>query len=288
MKTKLYLIGDSFTDNLYKEQIFQKRLGINDGVGQVRKYVDCVYEDTNEFPMYCDDWFKYWGYDVYNFGLGGCSIYHTFNQFAKIQSNGFASGDRLIVNWTSPARLDWLVDNGDVQIIQGTFNNYLNNNMPDAAEALIDQDLLRNRSLECSDGKGYMRRETVPFMSKLVDLHKVYYPIQWSPFGNVSYIFSKEMWYFFEPHNLIFKDYIHEFDALKIRTESNDKCTDDHYSRYGNYYLALIFKTIIESKFTTPYYILNNNLLDRIFDVVKNNRPKFKKVNWSTKTKVYL
>jgi hypothetical protein len=26
MKNKIYLIGDSFTDNLYKEQLFQKRI----------------------------------------------------------------------------------------------------------------------------------------------------------------------------------------------------------------------------------------------------------------------
>lgn len=287
MKNKLYLLGDSFTDNLYREQIFQKRMGLNEGKGQVRKYIESVYEDTGDYPMYFDDWFKYWGYDVYNFGLGGCSIYHTFNQFARLKLNGFTSGDRLIVNWTSPVRLDWIVDCGDVQIIQGTYSNY-EKDKPDAAEALIDQSLLRANSLHNEDGKGYLRKETIPFMSHLVDLHKIYYPIQWSPFSNISDFISKEMWYFYEPNNQIFKDYIHEYDSLKIFGESGGNVNDEHYSRYGNYYLALILKTIIEHKFNTPYYVLDNNLLDKVFDVVKNNRPKFKKVNWSTKTKIYL
>ena len=45
MKNKIYLIGDSFTDNLYKEQLFQKRMGTNEGKGQIRKYIDSIYED---------------------------------------------------------------------------------------------------------------------------------------------------------------------------------------------------------------------------------------------------
>lgn len=287
MKNKIYLIGDSFTDNLYKEQLFQKRMNFNEGVGQIRKYIDSIYEDTGEYPIYFDEWLTMWGYDVYNFGLGGCSIYHTFNQFARIKLNEFNVGDRIIVNWTSPIRLDWLVDNGDVQIIQGTYAQY-QNDKPDASEALIDQSLLRASSLHNEDGKGYLRKETIPFMSRLVDLHKAYHPIQWSPFPNISDFISKEMWYFYEPNNSIFKDYIQEYDALKIYGETGGKCVDEHYSRYGNYYLALILKTIIEHNFTTPNYTLDDNLLDKVFDVVKNNRPNFKKVNWSEKTKIYL
>lgn len=277
MKNRLFLLGDSFTDNLYSNEIFQLKVNPSRKGSDVQKYVKHIIEQTNEYPLYFDDWFRKWGYDVFNFGLGGCSIYHTFNQFAKIDNN-FIKGDRIIVNWTSPQRLDWFVDNGDLFIIQGTHNCY--HDKPDAKAALIEQDLLRYNSLKNSDGVGYLKKNTIPFMSKLVDLHKQYKPIQWSPFGDVSNLFSNQPWYFYEIANPIFKDYIAEYDSLYIWGDSDGKCEDLHYSRYGNYYSALVFKTIIEHKSSTPYYISDSSLMDKVLDTVKNNRPKFKKINW--------
>jgi hypothetical protein len=284
MNNRVFLLGDSFTDNLYQVELFQRKMGINDGRGQVRKYVDCVLEDTGNMPLYFNDWLKVWGYDVFNFGLGGCSIYHTFNQFAKIDKN-FVKGDKVIVNWTNPERLDWFVGGGHMRILQGAFNDYISR--PDAKLAMEEQLVLRMMSIENQDGVGYLRKETIPFMSRLVDLHSKYQPIQWSPFDNIAQLLSKNSWFFYEVTSPIFKDYIKEYDSLRITEESDGKCDDRHFSRYGNYYTALVFKTIMEYKFTTPDYINNNNLLDRVFDVVKNNRPKFDAVDWKSKTKSY-
>jgi hypothetical protein len=284
MSNRVFLLGDSFTDNLYQCELFARKMGVNEGRGQVRKYIDCILEDTGNMPLYFNDWLKVWGYDVFNFGLGGCSIYHTFNQFAKIDKN-FTKGDRIIVNWTNPERLDWFLDNGQIQILQGAFSIY--ESRPDAKLAMQEQLVLRMMSMENQDNAGYLRKETIPFMSRLVDLHNKYQPIQWSPFDNISELFSKENWYFYEVAHPIFKDYIKEYDSLRIVEETDGKCYDRHYSRYGNYYTALIFKTIIQYKFTTPNYLSNDNLLDKVFDVVKNNRPKFDVVNWKTKTKIY-
>jgi hypothetical protein len=284
MNNRVFLLGDSFTDNLYKVELFQMRFGIGNGYGQVRKYVDCVLQDTNSEPLYFDDWLKIWGYDVFNFGLGGCSVYHTFNQFTKIDKN-FIKGDRIIVGWTSPVRLDWLNGDGSLQIIQGSVNSY--KERPDAQLALEEQGVLRLASIDNKDKFGYLRKQTIPFMSKLTDLHDKYQPIQWSPFDDVSGMLSKDNWYSYEVTNPIFKDYIKEFDSLRICEESDGKCNDRHLSRYGNYYTALIFKTIMEYKSTTPKYINNSNLLDMVFDVVKNNRPTFNKVDWKHKNDIY-
>lgn len=76
-------------------------------------------------------------------------------------------------------------------------------------------------------------------------------------------------------------------DSLRIIEETNGVYDDMHYSRYGNYYTALIFKTIMEYDLKTSKYVNNNNLLDKIFDVVKNNRPNFKTIDWKSKTKIY-
>lgn len=274
---RIFLLGDSFTENLYQTQLFYKKMGVKDD-SQIRKYIDIIFSQTGEYPMYFDEWLKFWGYDVFNFGLGACSIYHTFNQFAKIEKQ-FQKGDRLVVGWTSPQRLDWITDSGGVQIIQGAYNNYKDKR--DVWEVLQQQDINRADSLDNRDGVGYIRKETIPFMSKLVDLHSIYNPIQWSPFANVSDIFSKERWYMYEPANLIFRDCIPEFDKLLIETESDGVCEDRHYGRYGNYYLALILKTIFEyKKVSDGYYTKDNNLLDTIFKVIANNPPKFKKIDW--------
>ncbi len=281
---RVFLLGDSFTDNLYQECVFHIKMNLNVGRGQVRKFVDSIIADTGNPPLWFSDWLKIWGLDVHNFGLGGCSIYHTFNQFVNIPKN-FIEGDRIIVNWTSPIRLDWIVEGGDVHIIQGTFNNY--KDKPDAYEALLDQNLRRMYSIENTDNKGYLRKQTIPFMSRLVELHEKYKPIQWSPFDNISDFISSYPYYFYEPSNPIFKDWIKEWDILKIYGESDGKCDDAHYSRYGNYYAALIFKTILEAQ-SDCYYINNNNLLDRVFDVVKNNRPNLPFVNWKNKIQNYL
>lgn len=284
MDKRVFLLGDSFTDNLYQYELFYKKMGVSDEGGQVRKYVDCILEDTGNLPLYFDDWLKVWGYNVFNFGLGGCSIYHTFNQFAKIDKN-FVKGDRIIVNWTNPERLDWLTNSGRIQILQGAYNDYILR--PDVKLAMEEQMVLRMMSIEYQDGVGYLKKETIPFMSRLVDLHSKYQPIQWSPFNNISKLLSKDAWFFYEVTNPIFKDYINEYDSLRIEQETDGECLDNHLSRYGNYYTALVFKTIIEYKLTTSNYINNNDLLDNVFDVVKKNRPKFNKVNWKTKTKIY-
>lgn len=280
MNNRVFLLGDSFTDNLYKAELFQMRLGVGDARGQVRKYVRSVLDDTNSEPLYSDDWLKIWGYDVFNFGLGGCSIYHTFNQFTKIDKN-FIEGDRIIVNWTSPVRLDWLNNRGNIGIIQGSFNTY--NERPDVIRAFEEQMVLRGMSVENKDDFGYLKKQTIPFMSKLTDLHHKYQPIQWSPFDDVSNMFINDDWYFYEVTNPIFKDYIKEYDSLRISEESDGVCDDRHLSRYGNYYTALVFKTVMEYKSTTPNYISDNNLLDMVFDVVKNNRPDFRLVDWKNK-----
>ena len=44
----------------------------------------------------------------------------------------------------------------------------------------------------------------------------------------------------------VFKTIIPEYDKLEIRGETNGKIEDRHYGRYGNFYTALLFDTILE------------------------------------------
>jgi hypothetical protein len=277
MGKRVFLLGDSFTENLYQTEL-EMRMNGDPAVGEIRKYIDYIIDATGECPLYFDDWLRKWGYEVHNFGMGGCSIHHIFNQFAQIDSE-FRPGDRLIVNWTDPQRLDWLSGDGRISTLGP--NQYAEE--PKVMRAIQDQLILRMKSIQNEDGHGYLRNQTLFFASKLVDLHAKYKPIQWSPFGDISESLKSYVWYFFEPHHRMFKDFIPEWDMLFIDSETGGICNDKHYSRLGNYYVALAFKTIMEEGDEFSGDWKNESLLERVTSAFKNDPPNFAPVNWKLK-----
>ena len=59
-----------------------------------------------------------------------------------------------------------------------------------------------------------------------------------------------------------------------------------HYGRYGNYYLALIIKTIIENQ-TTDYRTTDYYMMSKIKEAIKNNPPNFEKIDeWDIKNEM--
>lgn len=277
MGKRVFLLGDSFTENLYQTEL-EMRMNGDPAVGEIRKYIDYIIDATGECPLYFDDWLRKWGYEVHNFGMGGCSVHHTFNQFVLIDPE-FRSGDRLIVNWTDPSRLDWLRDDGRISTLGP--NQYADK--PRVMRAMQEQLILRMQSTKNEDGYGYLRNQTLSFASKLVDLHARYKPIQWSPFDDISSVLSGDIWHFFEPQHRMFKGFIKEWDMLFINSETGGVCEDRHYSRWGNYYAALAFKTIMEEGDEFNGNWKDTQLLERVLDVFKNNPPPFTSINWKSK-----
>ena len=66
------------------------------------------------------------------------------------------------------------------------------------------------------------------------------------------------------------------FNKLLIETESNGVCKDRHYGRYGNFYTALLFDTILEHTNDIEhdgYYIKDLDLISKIKE--RSTKPSF-------------
>jgi len=77
---KIFLLGDSFTDNLFKfhyknllKYESDKNLKLVLEI-EIVKYLIKLKEIDEPDPMWFDDWLTKWGYDVYNFGRGSCTM----------------------------------------------------------------------------------------------------------------------------------------------------------------------------------------------------------------------
>jgi hypothetical protein len=67
----------------------------------------------------------------------------------------------------------------------------------------------------------------------------------------------------------IFESVCPEYDKIRILDETYNLIYDHHYSRYGNYYNAHIFKTVLESGLN-GFYLSDENLNSKIFDIISN------------------
>jgi hypothetical protein len=72
--------------------------------------------------------------------------------------------------------------------------------------------------------------------------------------------------------NPIFKSIIPEYEKLEIFNETNQKINDRHYGRYGNFYTALIFNTILEHTKDIEYdgnYTKDLELISKIKEKIR-------------------
>jgi hypothetical protein len=261
---RLFLLGDSFTDNLYKIEIEKLKKGENSYTG-VSLFIEALRSVGIPDPLYFEDYLRLWGHEVINLGIGGCSNYTIMNQMAKIDKE-FKNGDRLIINWTMMSRFDWIKDNGKCETYTGGMIK------GEYGDLMTRQLLNRNDS---SKVDGHLRNTMVPFMKYLISPHDKYKPIVWSPFKEVSEIFENEKWYVREATANTYENLIFEHKRLNIRYETNNINEDGHYGRYGNFYTALIFNTILNHTNLESYhgYYMNDTaLFDKIIEAIKNTK----------------
>jgi len=281
--SRIFILGDSFADNLYNKE----KKAIDDGNtpdNGVFMYINSFIKNGITLPLYFDDWLKEWGYEVYNYGIGGCSNYEIMYQFSKIDKD-FQEGDRLVIAMTSFHRHNWLDDNGKNLTVHNT-GEVLGPNTSKIIREFFQQYSI-NADYSVENG-GYIKTHIVEFFSYLFFLHKKYKPIIWSGFNNISDVFQNEKYFIWDPAHPTYSKIIPEWGKLRIDEETNGLNTDKHYGRYGNYYLALIIKTIIENQAsdyrTTDYYIMT-----KIKESIKNNPPNFEKIDeWDVKNESIL
>ena len=265
--SRIFLLGDSFTDNLFEKNIKLYENGDRAGNG-VFDFVQLLRNSGLKDPLHFEDYLRSWGYEVINLGEGGCSIYSIYYQFTKIDKQ-FREGDRIILNWTSPCRYDWIDEKGGARTFTG--------GQVDEKETdkilihLMEQAI--NRGLSYEDKEGFLKKRMIPFMSYLVNLHKRYKPIVWTPFEDVSKIFIDEPWYFWGVNDRIFKTTIPEFYELAITKETKDAINDYHYGRYGNFYAALVFKELLDynKDNNKTDYSKDPDLFKKIVKAIKNS-----------------
>jgi hypothetical protein len=229
---KIYILGDSFTDNLFKYEIdvLDKN---QEHQGPIYDYVKLLRKNKFHDPLYFEDYLKLWGHEVINLGQGGCSNESIFHQFTQIKE----PFDRIIINWTGFVRFDWYCENNVVRTFTG--------GMPPNAKLTPIDEILVEQGFNRENSK-ILRNKTLDFISFFIEKYKHKKPIIWSPFENISKMIETQKSFFWSVNHPIFKNIIPEYNRLTIEQETNGKICDQHYGRFGNFYTALIFNTILE------------------------------------------
>lgn len=268
---RIFVLGDSFADNLFKNAYDLEIANYNPDspypLSEIANYLISLKNSNIDNPLWWTDWLEEWGYEVINFGLGGCSNQNIFYQFAKIDKE-FKEGDRIILHWSDHCRFDWNVDfDGRNISIHPNINtrhfDFMNTS---------EKTLLRNQ-IVCRDNsftkeRGYLNTELIPFMNWIVEKHSEYNPIVWSIFLNTKNYLDKSRIISHKSPDFLKK--INDKWDWEIRTESGGLFNDGHYGRYGNYYMAVLFDEMIKSGITTNFNdkdnssIIFNNLINRI------------------------
>lgn len=259
---KIYILGDSFTDNLFKYEIDAINNNENRDPSQIYQYIKLLKENDLEYPLHFGDYLKLWGHEVINLGIGGCSNESIYHQFTQIKE----PFDRLIVNWTGLARFDWIQENLTIRTFTGGMDP--GTKLTKTDELLIEQGFHREKS-------EVLRNRTIDFISYFTRIYKKQKPIIWTPFENISELIKNQKGFIWDIKELIFKNFIPERDKLEIFTESNKKINDRHYGRYGNFYTALVFNTILEHTKDIEhdgYYINDLNLISKIQEKLQSTQ----------------
>jgi hypothetical protein len=255
---KIYILGDSFGENLFKCEI--DALNNNQyRQGETYEYVKLLRNQNLSDPLHFGDYLELWGHEVVNLGVGGCSNETIYHQFTQIKE----PFDRLIINWTGLCRFEWYDKKDKIRIFTGGMNPNLTLTTTD--ELLVEQGINRENSL-------FLQNRTLDFISFFVNLYEKQKPIIWSPFDNVSEMIKNIKGFMWCVKNPIFKSIIPEYEKLEIFNETNQKINDRHYGRYGNFYTALIFNTILEHTKDIEYdgnYTKDLELISKIKEKIR-------------------
>jgi hypothetical protein len=271
---RIFVLGDSFADNLFAEAYHWIHSSENNTTGYVYKfspiqrYLMSMKEANIDKAKWFSDWLEEWGYEIINLGVGGCSNQNIFYQFAKIDKE-FREGDRIILHWSDHCRFDWVMDekghNISVHPIIDGFEEPLKS-------IFENHHVCIDASFKLKDG--YLHNHLVPFMNWIVEKHSNYNPILWSVFNATITPLNKSRFF-----NINHPDFVSLFkDNWNIRQESGGLFDDGHFGRWGNYYLAVLFDEIIKSGITIGLNENNNKsyITKLTTDRIKNENIIFK------------
>lgn len=215
-KPRLYILGDSFAANLFKEPWLKNGTEIFD------YKIEFESAHKNELKWWTDYLQEWSNYEVINLGMGGCSYEDIYYQFSEIDE--YREGDRLIVHWTNPYRFNYYNNKS----VHAANPDYLDNLTITDEEKEFVLDIFGAKKCLWSKNDGERIRN---FVKYLYQIHKKYKPIFFSVFAE-NYIYMREEPYFFSL-NLFLKS------ECQISVESLSKYKDGHWGYVGNYRVAL-------------------------------------------------
>jgi len=290
---RIFVLGDSFADNLFKNgyeeiSLHKDNTDLPHELSTIAKYLISLKNSNIDNPLWWTDWLEEWGYEVINLGVGGCSNQNIFYQFAKIDKE-FKEGDRIILHWTDHCRFDCNIypDGRNIAIhpnidaphfdfIDKTKKTFLNN-----------QTISRDASFKIKEG--YLHNNLIPFMNWIVEKHSEYNPIVWSVFSNTTQYLNKDRQIsqkFSKSNPLLLSEGLN--NKFTIMEETNGFNTDGHYGRFGNYYMAVLFDEIIKSDITMNFDDRANesHITHKVVNRIKNENLIFvNPTDWPEKLK---
>lgn len=271
---RIFVFGDSFADNLYK----QNYVSINNKHynNEIMKYLRDIRVEGFDDALWFTDWLEKWGYEVYNFGVGGCDNNDIITQFKNLNKYEYQEGDRIIVWLTSYLRFPWIHENGQKLTIMPMTTPYANNEPTDILKSQLLWEQCINREKSFLRPNGYLKSHQIPFYEYFINLHSKYKPIVTSFCPNVLNSLKHNKWIFDTG------DFINREVSTKtnqpICVETNDMCGDGHLGRGGNLSWAIMFDELIKSDMDGNYlksYQFMKKLEERVLsDDTVFKRPK--------------
>ena len=270
---RLFLMGDSFTENLFSywyDSIEKAKTDNNHqrdvNNNQIAQYLIYLEKHGYEKAKYLDDVLSDMGYEIYNFAKAGCTIEDIIYQFSNLSKFDSRDDDRIIINWTDPSRFNWINDDNGVNFVHPNAD-------PSEWPNLIRQQTI-NRENSFLDG--YLSRNLLPFMEYLVEIHNKYKPIVWTAFSDLDKTIINQKWGFSFINEQCWWNFLAALpNNLSIINETNGLFKDYHFGRYGNYYIATLFDEIIKNNLG-PNYMDDTYIFDIALRRIKLENKIFK------------
>jgi hypothetical protein len=277
---RLFLMGDSFTENLFE-------IGYND-IGRVKtnpqylvsnpeicQYLIRLEQNGYEKAKYFEDLLVDMGYEVYNFAKSGCTIEDIIYQFLNLSKFESRDDDRIILNCTHPSRFNWIKDDGEVHYVHLN-SNMLNEDIWRNDSGIVSLIMQQNINREESFFDGYLNRNLLPFMEYLIEIHNKYKPIVWTPFADLDKTMVNQKWFFSFINEKYWLNFLGKLPHnLSIIDETNGLFKDYHFGRYGNYYIATLFDEIIKNNLG-PTYADDTKIFDIVLRRIERENKIFK------------
>lgn len=214
-KPRLFVFGDSWAFNYFSKN--HRKYKPHFGSQHIKKYAE-VY---NHFGHWIDHMENF--YDVYSYGVGAATNEEIIHQIGNLNNYSYTQGDRVIVIFTTPERLN-IINNKKMYGIASAGLLYKSLYKDSGVIKFIENQFIEryDRWMDTSIQKN--EKLLIKLLHKLLS--------KWNP---IFYTWTDLL----DIDEVIYKDI--DFKKYSISAESNGVCSDWHLGVEGNYKLFKLF-----------------------------------------------